>query len=223
MPVPEARGTVERPLLRDTAYAKLCEAIVDGTLTPGEPLHDDELCGWLGLSRTPVREALTRLRDERLVEMEPQRFTRVAPVCAADVHDVVPLLAVLHALATELSVPRLADRDLWGLRRANEQFVAGLRERDGASAYEADERFHAIFVDRCGNPEMARILARLEPRLHRFERLCADGLPGRRSVAQHEAILTRAELGDASGAAHAARANWMTLGSVFERGLAAAG
>jgi len=82
MPVPEARGTVERPLLRDTAYAKLCEAIVNGTLTPGEALHDDELCGWLGLSRTPVREALTRLRDERLVEMEPQRFTRVAPVCA---------------------------------------------------------------------------------------------------------------------------------------------
>ena len=220
MPVPESRAAVDRHLLRDTAYEKVCEAIVDGTLAPGEPLHDEELCGWLGLSRTPVREALTRLRDERLVEMEPQRFTRVAPVSAADVQDVVPLLAVVHGLATELAVPQLGDRDLWELRRANELFVAALRERDGTAAYEADERFHAIFVAVSGNPEVARVLARLEPRLHRFEHLCADGLPGRRSVAQHEAILTRAELGDAAGAAHAARANWMTLGSVFERGLA---
>ena len=58
--------------------SKLREAIVDGTLAPGEQLHDEELCGWLGLSRTPVRDALRRLRDEGLVEMAPQRFTRVA-------------------------------------------------------------------------------------------------------------------------------------------------
>ena len=64
------------------------------------------------------------------------------------------------------------------------------------------------------------MLAHLEPRLHRFEHLCDSGLPGRRSVAQHEAIIGRAELGDARGAAIAAHANWMTLGSVFERALA---
>src|SRR5215207_3819391 len=66
MPVPEQRDAIERHLLRDTAYEALCEAIVSGTLAPGEMLHDHELCAWLGLSRTPVRGALARLEDEGL-------------------------------------------------------------------------------------------------------------------------------------------------------------
>ena len=82
MPVPRERQTVERHLLRDTAYEKLCRAIVSGTLAPGEMLHDHELCAWLGLSRTPVRGALARLEEEGLVETAPQRFTRVAPLRA---------------------------------------------------------------------------------------------------------------------------------------------
>ena len=68
MPVPDKRAAIERRLLRDTAYVALCDAIVDGTLAPGETLHDDELCAWLGLSRTPIRGALVRLEDEGLVE-----------------------------------------------------------------------------------------------------------------------------------------------------------
>ena len=80
MPVPEHRATVERHLLRDTAYSRLCDAIVAGTLMPGEQLHDGELCSWLGLSRTPVRDALSRLEDEGLVETAPQRYTRVTPL-----------------------------------------------------------------------------------------------------------------------------------------------
>ena len=60
MPVPQQRGTLDRHLLRDEAYAALRDAIVAGTLAPGEQLHDAELCAWLGLSRTPVRNALAR-------------------------------------------------------------------------------------------------------------------------------------------------------------------
>jgi len=219
MPVPEHPAAVDRHLLRDTAYAKLCDAIVDGTLTPGEALHDDALCGWLGLSRTPVRDALSRLRDERLVEMEPQRYTRVAPLRAEDVHDLVQLLAALHALATELAVPALGASELAALRRHNDSFFRALRAGDGEGAYAADDAFHGVFVASSGNTELAPVLEHLVPRLHRFEHLCDSGLPGRRSVAQHEAMIGRAELGDARGAAIAARANWMTLGAVFERSL----
>ena len=213
---------MDRHLLRDTAYEKLCEAIVDGTLTPGEALHDETLCRWLGLSRTPVRDALSRLRDEGLIEMEPQRFTRVAPVTASDVQELVPLLAAIHGLATELAVPRFDARRIAALRAHNDDFVRALRAPDPTATYEADDLFHGVFVAGCGNAELPRVLARLEPRLHRLECWCAGNLPGRRSVAQHEAIITRAEVGDAPGAATAMRANWMTLGSVFERTLASA-
>jgi DNA-binding GntR family transcriptional regulator len=223
MPVPGQREAVDRHLLRDTAYARLCEAIVDGTLAPGEALHDGELCGWLGLSRTPVRDALSRLRDEGLVEMAPQRFTRVSAMSVRDVHEVVPLLAAVHGLATELAVPRLATADIVRLRRDNEAFVAAVRARDGRAAYDADERFHDLFVERCGNPEVPRVLARLTPRLHRVESLCEGDLPGSRFAAQHEALISRAETGDAPAAASAARANWMTLGGVLERAFSFAG
>lgn len=211
---------MDRHLLRDTAYDKLCEAIVDGTLSPGEALHDGALCRWLGLSRTPVREALIRLRDERLIEMEPQRFTRVAPVTAGDVQELLPLLAAIHGLATELAVPRLDATRIAALRAHNDDFVRALRAGDPTATYDADDRFHAVFVDSSGNAELPRVLCRLEPRLRRLECLCREGLPGRRSVAQHEVIITRAELGDGPGAAVAMRANWMTLGSVLEQNLA---
>jgi DNA-binding GntR family transcriptional regulator len=216
MPVPDRRDPVDRHLLRDTAYDKLREAIVDGTLARGEVLHDEELCAWLGVSRTPVRDALRRLADEGLVEMAAQRYTRVATLTVRDVHEVVPLLAAVHGLATELAVPRLGRTAIATLHGANDAFSEALRRGDGTAAYKADEELHEVFVDSCGNPEIANVLDRLTPRLLAVECMCCNSpLPGERSVAQHEALITRAETGDASGAASAARANWMTLGGVL--------
>jgi len=216
MPVPDRREPVDRHLLRDSAYDRLREAIVDGTLAPGEPLHDEELCAWLGVSRTPVRDALRRLSDEGLVELAAQRYTRVAALSVRDVHEVVPLLAAVHGLATELAVPRLSPTAVAALHRANEAFADALRHGDGGAAYKADEDLHDVFVGACGNQEIPHVLDRLTPRLHRVESMCCERqLPGGRFVAQHEALITRAETGDASGAASAARANWMTLGGVL--------
>jgi len=222
MPVPDHRDAVARHLLRDTAYVRLCEAIVAGTLVPGEQLHDGELCAWLGLSRTPVRDALSRLEDEGLVECAPQRYTRVAPLRPADARHAFPVLAVLHGLATELAVPVLTDADLAALDAAGDAFMAALHTRDRAGAFLADDAFHAVFVARAGNPDIVRGLERLTPALHRVEKLASLQLPGGRSVAQHQAIVTRAAGGDAPGAAAAARANWMTMGTLAEHALAEA-
>lgn len=220
MPVPEQRATVARHLLRDNAYTALCEAIVGGTLAPGERLHDHELCVWLGLSRTPVREALSRLEDEGLVETAPQRYTRVSPLDRRDVQELFPLMAAIHALATGLGVPRMIAEDVKALNASNEAFVRALRAGDADGAYAADDRFHAVFVQASANAEIARVLRRLEPRLHRLERRCASRLPGRRAVAQHQAMVARAAAGDAGGAASAARENWMTLGAQIDQSLA---
>jgi DNA-binding GntR family transcriptional regulator len=222
MPVPEQRSAVERHLLRDTAYVRLSEAIVTGTFAPGEQLRDRELCEWLGLSRTPVRDALTRLEEEGLVESAPQRYTRVTPLRPADAQHAFPVLAVLHGLATELAVPALDAADRAALADHQEAFVEALRRSDGADAFAADERLHEVFVARAGNPQILQALDRLTPALHRVQRLAAVRLPGGRSVAQHQAMLARADTGDAAGAALAARANWVTLGTLVERSLGAA-
>ena len=220
MPVPQERGAVGRQLLKDTAYATLCDAIVDGTLAPGEVLHDDELCAWLGLSRTPVRGALARLESEGLVETAPQRFTRVSPLEADEAGSLFPVLAALHSLAVELAVPRLGGHDLLRLRDANDRHIAALTARNAGHAYKADDHFHGIFVTAAGNPTLTQALAALEPRMHRLELLHPGALPGRRALAQHEAIITRAASGDAARAASAAREHWLSFGAVVERSLA---
>ncbi len=221
MPVPEQRNAVERHLLRDTAYAALCDAIVGGDLAPGEALHDHELCGWLGLSRTPVRDALTRLAEEGLVDLAPQRYTRVTALCARDARDMFPVVAAAHALATELAVPRMSRDDLGALRGESDRFWRALRDADAAAAYAADERFHGVFVRASGNQELGRVLRVLSPRLRRIERLGTRTLPGRRAVAQHQAIVARAAAGDGPGAASATRENWLALGALIERAMAA--
>ncbi len=219
MPVPQQRDAVGRRLLKDSAYVTLCDAIVDGTLAPGEMLHDDELCAWLGLSKTPVRGALARLEAEGLIETQPQRFTRVTALTVDDAQALFPVLAVLHGLATELAVPRLEPGDLLALREANDRHIAALTARNGPAAYRADDRFHGIFVEAAVNPVVTESLLALEPRMHRLEVLHAGALPGRRALAQHEAILTRAAAGDAARAASAAREHWLSFGAVVARAL----
>ncbi|HEY6759427.1 MAG TPA: GntR family transcriptional regulator [Baekduia sp.] len=219
MPVPQQRAAVDRQLLRDNAYAKLCDAIVDGTLAPGESLHDDELCAWLGLSRTPVREALNRLADDGLVEIAPQRFTRVSGISTATADDTFAFLAAVHALAAELAVPRLDRAAHATLRAANDAFVLALTARDADAAFDADDGFHQTFVDVAGNAEIRRAVRHLRPRVRRMEILPGAVLPGRRSVAQHEAIIARAAAGDARGTASATRENWLELGALIARSL----
>src|SRR5262249_14480408 len=158
MPVPDSWSPLERELLRDRAYLRLRDAIVDGTLEPGERLRDQTLCEWLGVSRTPVREALARLEQEGLVGPAPQGFTRVAPIARGAARDAFPIVAALHALAAELALPP-AD---W-LREHNEAFARALDATDVDAAIAADDAFHGEFVRAARNPELERALDRLMP------------------------------------------------------------
>ncbi|MBN7531214.1 GntR family transcriptional regulator, partial [Mycobacteroides abscessus subsp. abscessus] len=96
MPVPPSEGIAARSLLRDNAYKALRTAIVDGTLAPGERLRDDELSRWLGVSRTPIREALARLEQAGLVQTQPGRHTIVSPI---DVREARAAQSVAAAIA----------------------------------------------------------------------------------------------------------------------------
>jgi DNA-binding GntR family transcriptional regulator len=211
MPVP-ANDPFERDLLRDRAYTAIRDAIVDGTLAPGERLRDPELCAWLGLSRTPVREALARLEGDGLVETAPQRFTRVAPLDRREAADAFPVVAALHALAAELAAPRLTHADLRQMREANRAFEQALKVGDADGALQADDDFHGVFVQACANVEIARTLDRLMPRIRRLERLKFGSLSARTSVRQHEQIIASAH-----AAKDLVKENWLSLGALIDR------
>jgi len=108
MPIPASESdNGPRRLLRDIVFDKMLAAIVDGTLEPGERLNDDDLVKWLGVSRTPVREAIAQLHTYGLVEIEANRYTRVAERDEAVHAEAAQLLKGMHDLGRKLTADNL--------------------------------------------------------------------------------------------------------------------
>lgn len=215
MPLP-AREPIKRPLLREEAYRRLRDAIVEGALEPGERLRDVELAAWLGLSRTPIREALGRLEEDGLIESQPGRWTRVTGLDRREARDAFAVVAALHELAARLGTPRLSPREIADLRAANERFAAALAEADVDEAIAADGAFHHVLLVAAANTAILSTLERLMPRVRRLERLRFASLAGRESVSQHERIAAACEARDTKSAARETRDNWLSLGALID-------
>ena len=210
MPVP-AITLPPRPLLRDEVFGRLRDAIVDGTLAPDEQLRDTELAAWRGVSRTPVREALLELGRSGLVRSSPGRSTVVAPLDEASVSDAQTVVAAMHRLAVEGCAGRLTNGDLDRMRAANALFDAAQRKGDADAALAADQQFHAVAIDVCGNDAVRAVIAQYEPVLHRAERLRFGSHEGRTSVHRHARLIELCRDGDVAGAAALAEETWRSL------------
>lgn len=216
MPVPGGRGLVARSLLREDAYRAIRDAIVDGTLAPGERLVDADLVEWLGVSRTPVREALARLEQAGLVQTKPGRYTMVSPLDVRAARNAQSVTAVMHELAAREALPNLSAPEIDAMRTANRRFADALQRDDADAAIAADDDFHGVLVTASANDALREVLERYTPVLRRLERLRFSSLSGRDSVAQHERIIALCEAGDVDGAAAANRANWQTLAALID-------
>ncbi|GAA3202400.1 GntR family transcriptional regulator [Microbacterium terregens] len=211
MPIPSSSNMLARSLLRDDVYRSLRDAIVDGSFEPGERLRDQELEAWLGVSRTPIREALLRLAQAGLVIAQPGRATTVAPTDPKNISNAQSVAAAMHELAARSAVPALAQRDLTAMESANERFATALEALDVDSAMRSDDEFHGVLVHASGNAMIAEVLEQVTPLIRRAERQRFASMAGRDSVQQHREIIERAAAGDAEGAAELSRVNWMTL------------
>jgi DNA-binding GntR family transcriptional regulator len=210
MPVP-AEAIPPRELLRDDVYRRLRDGIVDGTFAPGEQLRDVELAGWLGVSRTPIREALQRLARAGLVVTEPGRSTSVTSLDLRAARDAQAVVASMHQLAVRAAVGQLTAADLAEMRAANKRFAAALRAGDVDAALAADDELHAIPVTAAGNQAVRTVLDQFTPLLRRVERLRFASLTGRGSVTLHDNLIARCAAGDAIGAAAVSWETWQTL------------
>lgn len=216
MPAPSAQhGVHKRTLLRDDVYESLRDAIVNGTFAPGERLKDPELEQWLGVSRTPIREALLRLERAGLVITQAGKATTVAPYDAASTTSAQQVAASMHELAARLA---LTDADTAAITamstamgEANGRFASALDAGDVEGALEADDDFHAVFVKASGNPMIVEVLEQTTPILRRIERMRFSSFAARSSVAQHDEIITHTRDGDAEKTAVLCRENWLSL------------
>ncbi|RKR75726.1 GntR family transcriptional regulator [Frondihabitans australicus] len=108
VPVPKSESPAPRRLLRDVVFDKMLAAIADGTLELGERLNDDELVRWLGVSRTPVREAIAKLADFGLVDIEANRYTRIISPSLEDFADTTATAFDVWAVVTRRGIPLLS-------------------------------------------------------------------------------------------------------------------
>ncbi|WP_210440372.1 GntR family transcriptional regulator [Nocardioides xinjiangensis] len=215
MPVPPSPAPVRTSLLRDTVHERLRDAIVDGTLAPGEVVRDTELAAWLGVSRTPVREALLRLGESGLVRAAPGRSTVVAEIDVAEVREAHAVVAAMHRLAVSEAVARLTADDLERMRDANRRFAAAVEQRDSGAALAADDDFHAVAVEIAGNRAVATVLAQFGPVVRRLERRRFASHAATESVALHERLVEACAGRDADAAAEVAFRTWQNLADLI--------
>lgn len=215
MPVPVDHAPIRTSLLRDTVHDRLRDAIVDGTLAPGEVVRDTELAAWLGVSRTPVREALLRLGESGLVRAAPGRSTVVAEIDLDEVREAHAVVVTMHRLAVSEAVARLTDDDLDRMRAANERFSDALASRDTAAALSADDDFHAVAVEAAGNRAVATVLAQFTPVVRRLERRRFASHAAVESVALHARLVAACAARDADAAAAVAFRTWQNLADLI--------
>lgn len=186
--------------LREAVVEQLRLAIITGQLPPGEILKDGELAARLGLSTTPIREALVQLAAEGLVEIKPNRLKRVA---AIDLEAMIELLEVqshLWCLGYRLGAPKIDAEDIAELKRIYLGHAEAIAYGDLTAAISAANAFHRVFMAASGNRELVRVSLDRVPLIQRFVRLCAPELVSVEMLKKHRDILAALEQGELEAA-----------------------
>jgi DNA-binding GntR family transcriptional regulator len=236
---PRADGADERPIdaphgsRPDQVYARLRELIVGGLLAPGSRIVETEIATRLGVSRTPVREALQRLLQEGYVldtlGSQQSRLT-VAPLTRNDVHELLTVVGALEGIAARGAASLRQDaRTPLGkaLREANADFHRAGRASpiDHEALYDADERFHRRIVEAGAGPRLLALYDAVKPQAERYIRMYISMLTGdiRTSVAEHEIIITAIAEGRDNDAEVAVETNWRHAADRLSRVIELAG
>ncbi|GIW34383.1 GntR family transcriptional regulator [Meiothermus sp.] len=192
--------------VREAAYAHLRGAILAGSLLPGTRISEPGLAQELGISRTPVREALQRLSQEGLVELLPNKGARVRVLSASEVREVYDVRALLEGEAAALAARNATQAELDGLERLL-QALDALPKDDYNQQMQVDFDFHTALVEAAHNKTLARIYADLRSSLtliRSFQRTLSQHPKTRQ---QHQAILSALKAHNPQQAAEAARAH----------------
>lgn len=154
--------------LRDVVFKTLRQEILTGKLKPGERLMEIQLANKLGVSRTPIREAIRKLELDGLVIMIPRRGAEVAQITLKDLKDVMEVRCALDVLAIELACERMKREDLDALCHACENFREALKTKDTRKLAEADVAFHDMIVTSTGNTRLIQLVSNLSEQMYRY-------------------------------------------------------
>lgn len=154
--------------LRDVVFNTLRQAILRGELKPGERLMEIQLANKLGVSRTPIREALRKLELEGLVHMVPRKGAEVADITEKSLRDVLEVRKALEELSVQLACEKITEEEIDKLRRAAVRFKETLQDQDVTKIAEADVEFHDIIYMATDNQKLILLLNNLREQMYRY-------------------------------------------------------
>ena len=191
--------------LRDVVFNTLRQAILTGELKPGERLMEIHLANKLGVSRTPIREAIRKLELEGLVTMIPRRGAEVAQITGKSLQDVLEVRRSLDALCVELACERISDEELAALEAACKKFEEATHTRDTRVIAAADVALHDIIVKATGNNRLVQLVNNLAEQMYRYRfEYIKDFSMHSRLVEEHRVIYEAIKCKDKVTAAAAA-------------------
>ncbi len=154
--------------LRDVVFNTLRQAILHGEMEPGERLMEIQLAQKLGVSRTPIREAIRKLELEGLVVMIPRKGAEVAHITEKDMRDVLEVRCTLEELAMELACKNVTSELLTELKAANRVFEASVVSKDVVAIVDADVHFHDVIYTMTNNARLIQIINKLREQMYRY-------------------------------------------------------
>ncbi|MBE5867356.1 MAG: GntR family transcriptional regulator [Lachnospiraceae bacterium] len=175
--------------LRDVVFNTLRQAILTGELKPGERLMEIHLANRLGVSRTPIREAIRKLELEGLVTMIPRRGAEVAQITEKSLQDVLEVRRALDGLSVELACDRITSEELEQLKQACDDFEQATQTRDPRKIARADVALHDIIVQATGNRRLMQMVNNLSEQMYRYRfEYIKDESKHQRLIEEHRII-----------------------------------
>ena len=180
--------------LRDVVFNTLRQAILRGELKPGERLMEIQLANKLGVSRTPIREAIRKLELEGLVLMIPRKGAEVAEITEKSLRDVLEVRRALEELAVQLACEKITKEEIRELERVAKEFQQVVNSSDITEIAEVDVCFDDIIYTATDNQKLIQLLNNLREQMYRYrvEYLKRDGVFPQ-LIAEHEAIIRHIE------------------------------
>jgi DNA-binding GntR family transcriptional regulator len=194
----DARGPIARPSLHDAIVTRVRDMIIEGELAAGVRVHEGNLGKVLGVSRTPLREALKFLASEGLVELSPGRGAVVRRFSAKDVHDSLVVLADLEGLAGRLACENASDDEIREVRALHDRMISLYEKRDRLPYFKLNQSIHSAILRLSKNDALVYVHGILQARLRRIRYIGNEG-PEKwaAAVADHEEIIGALEARDA--------------------------
>ncbi|MET7462769.1 GntR family transcriptional regulator [Nonomuraea sp. NPDC005501] len=195
------------PLRRDLAE-QITARVLDGRFPAAARVNEVRLAAELGVSRTPLREALVELTDRGLLVAEPRRGFRVPPLDPAEARKLYPLVGELEALALRWSPPQALHGVTDRLERLNDDMRAALDT--GGDLAALDDAWHALLLSACANDHLMRLIAQTKPLVKRYDVLYFGGRErAEQSLAEHRRIVAAIRDEDLGEAARWLTRNWV--------------